>query len=40
MDTTTLLILVLALVLLGGGRYGRGRWYQVDTHVRSAFGGF
>lgn len=27
MDITTLLIIVLVLVLLGGGFYGRGRWY-------------
>jgi hypothetical protein len=27
MDLTTLLIIVLILVLLGGGWFGRGRWY-------------
>jgi hypothetical protein len=27
MDTTTLLIIILVLFVLGGGFYGRGRWY-------------
>ena len=27
MDMTTLLIIILLVVFLGGGFYGRGRWY-------------
>jgi hypothetical protein len=27
MDTTTLLVIVLILMVLGGGFYGRGRWF-------------
>ncbi len=27
MDTNTLLIIILIFLLLGGGWYGRGRWY-------------
>ena len=27
MDTTTLLIIVIVLLAIGGGWYGRGRWY-------------
>jgi len=27
MDLTTILIIVLIVFLLGGGFYGRGRWY-------------
>jgi hypothetical protein len=30
MDTTTLLIFLLVMLLVGSGSwYGRGRWYQV-----------
>jgi hypothetical protein len=27
MDTNTLLIILIVLVVLGGGFYGRGRWF-------------
>ena len=27
MDTTAILVIVLLLLFLGGGWYGRGRWY-------------
>ena len=27
MDLTTILVIVLIVMLLGGGWYGRGRWY-------------